>query len=105
MSRKLKSVVLKKNSVKPQTTFKFVLIQNKKEYNCEVTKQDNKFQIIIDGQTSVLEDNFNLSDSVIHANFGQEDKLTMQLISKNDGGEISLQYMGTKVSIFKVFLC
>lgn len=86
-------------SVKPATTFDFVIVQNKIEYDCEVKKQDNKFLISINGQTSELEDNFSLSDSVVHANFGQADKLTMQLISRDNGGQISLQYMGTKVRV------
>jgi hypothetical protein len=62
-----------------------------------VTKQDNKFSISIDGEKLELEDNFNLNDSVIHANFGKADKTTMQFLSKDNGGSIVLQYMGTKV--------
>ena len=53
--------------------------------------------MVINGEKIELLDDFNLSDFVINAKFGDAEKLTMQLLSQTASGSINLQYMGTKV--------
>lgn len=72
------------------------ILQNNVEYNCNISKKENKFMVKINDQELTLEDSFSLSDLVINAKFNDNEKLTMQLLSKSSNGSINLQYMGTK---------
>jgi hypothetical protein len=61
-------------------------------------------KVNIDNAHSIdLDDSFSLSDHVIKTTISAN-KVTMQLLSKGTNGEITLQYMGTKVLKFNLFL-
>ena len=61
-------------------------------------------KVNIDNAHSIdLDDSFSLSDHVIKKT-SSANKVTMQLLSKGTNGEITLQYMGTKVLKFNLFL-
>lgn len=83
-------------------TFEFVVIENEHNHTCRITKKDNVFELVIDEKTHLqINDSFSLSDEIINFKLNNEngEKLTMQLISKESNGAISLQYLGTKFKL------
>jgi len=87
---------------KPNKTFEFVVVENEQNHSVRITKRDDSFELNINGNTDIkINDSFNLSDEIININLnGQtDDQLTMQLISKESNGAISLQYLGTKFKL------
>jgi len=80
------------------TNFELVVMANEKPHNVQISKTNNLFTVKIGDQFSAeVEDSFNLNDAVIRTHISsQQELLTMQLMSRDVGGAISLQYMGTK---------
>ena len=86
----------------PNTTFEFVVVDNENNHACKVTKKENVFVLELNGNTHLeINDSFKLSDEIINIKLNNEsdEKLTMQLISKESSGAISLQYLGTKFKL------
>ena len=53
-------------------------------------------QVEIDGETLTIDDTINLSSPLINTVINGS-PCTIQLIARNDGGAMRLQYLGTKV--------
>ncbi|CAF0847478.1 unnamed protein product [Brachionus calyciflorus] len=97
-SREILSSTVEKSSVK---NFDFYVFDNsQKEHKCRVEKKDGKFVVILDdADTLTIDDSFTLFDEVIDTSLGDNQKLTLQLISKESSGNINLQYLGTKYNL------
>lgn len=68
-------------------------------HKCTVSKKGAKFHLTLNDKDSLtIDDSFTLFDEVIETQVGDNKKLTLQLISKEAGGHIGLQYLGTKVN-------
>lgn len=88
------------SSVKSNQEFDLVILHNEEKYDCKISKKNDKFMINLNGSKFELDDNFNLNDQVINANFGDSSEaLVMQLLSRNSSGSIQLQFMGTKYDL------
>lgn len=83
------------------STFDFVVFDNnQQEHKCKVSKQGDKFVVTLnDADTLTIDDSFTLFDEVIDTALGDNEKLTLQLISKEASGNINLQYLGTKYTL------
>ena len=79
-------------------SFELVIVEDGKQNKCHVKNSGNHFSVTINDTCRIdVEDSFNLNDHLIKTTMGDDNKVTMQLLSKGANGEIAIQYMGTKV--------
>ncbi len=77
--------------------FEYVVLQGQNRHQVRVFKQDNQFNLSINGSNVYVDDSFKLCDEILSTKINSNEDITMQLVSRSDSGDISLQFLGTKV--------
>lgn len=82
--------------------FELVVSHAGADYHCLVSKtnKNQNFQVTINGQQHYsVADSFSLNAFVINTQINNKENLTLQLISRDDGGDMQLQYLGTRFNL------
>lgn len=80
--------------------YELVIVDGELKHTCVIQKLGDKFSCQVDETSEFLiDDSFNLNDHIIKAKINNNEQVTMQLVSREGNGNISMQYLGTQYKV------